>query len=224
MRLVATGLAAAGAMLIAAQPAAAHEIGLVLVAARGDAVDGFRLAVDESPDVSHAPGPEAGDHLGGIDVEVSVVGPREGAALRAGVARAIASGARVVVVLARASVASDVVATVRSAGPLIVVAGAGRAVRDSPAAAVVLLGTGASGSVDRVRLDRFRRAFARRYRRSASDAALAGYDAGRLVDSLLGTLGEGPFPRSLSRSALTRAARRLVAGTASAARASVGDG
>lgn len=211
-------------MLLAAQPAAAHEIGLVLVAARADAVDGFRLAVDESPDISHPPGREGGDHLGGIDVEVGVVVPREASVLRARVARALTSGARVVVVLARAGVVTDVVATVRSGGPLLVVADAGPALRGSPTAAVVLLGRRPAAGVDRVVLDRFRRAFAQRYRRPASDAALVGYDAGRLVDSLLGTLGEGPFPRALPRSALVRAARRLVASTASAARASSGGG
>ena len=35
-------------------------------------IDGFQLAVDESPDISHPAGVESGDHLGGIDVEISL--------------------------------------------------------------------------------------------------------------------------------------------------------
>ncbi len=83
-RRAALVLASIGTMvwlLIAAAPALAHEfkVGILLTpGAEGTPVDssfmdGFQLAVDQSPDVSHPPGPDAGDHLGGVDVEMIVV-------------------------------------------------------------------------------------------------------------------------------------------------------
>ena len=56
----------------------AHEItiGIVISPTSGldsDALlDGVWKAIDESPDVGHAPGPDAGDHLGGVDVVLMV--------------------------------------------------------------------------------------------------------------------------------------------------------
>jgi len=37
-------------------------------------MDGFQLAVDESPDISHPPDTEGGDHLGSMDVTMAVSG------------------------------------------------------------------------------------------------------------------------------------------------------
>ncbi|VAW33635.1 hypothetical protein MNBD_CHLOROFLEXI01-985 [hydrothermal vent metagenome] len=64
-------------LLLAAPPAFAHEFKIGILLASGEDedafMDGFQLAVDQSPDVSHPPGEDAGDHLGGLDVEMIVV-------------------------------------------------------------------------------------------------------------------------------------------------------
>lgn len=189
--------------LSAAPHASAHEIGIALVAAEGAGVDGFRLAVDQSPDVSHAPGADAGGHLGGIDVDVRVVGSSR--------ARAVPGGARVVVVLPRAGeLPAEILSRVRASEPLVVVAGD----RAAPPLPVVLLRERPPARVDRARLARFERAFVRRYGRSAGRAARVGYEAGRLVDGLLARLGEGPFRDAAIAGAVSQADRALIAGTA----------
>ncbi len=70
-----------GWVLLAPTPVFAHEfkVGILLAPAadgtteKASFMDGFRLAVDQSPDVSHPPGEEGGDHLGAVDVELIVV-------------------------------------------------------------------------------------------------------------------------------------------------------
>jgi len=67
-------------MMVGAPSAFADEFAVVVVVGHeaGDTstatfMDGFRLAVDESPDVSHPAGVEGGDHLGSMDVVITVV-------------------------------------------------------------------------------------------------------------------------------------------------------
>ena len=214
-RLLAASAAAAVGLLAAAPAARAHRVGLVVVAPpdapAGDAVDGFRLAVDQSPDVSHPPGPGAGDHLGGIDVEVTVVerGERPADAGRR-VARLVSSGARLVVVLPPATVSREIVPRIRVDGVLIVAAGTRAALPKKPALPVVLLGDRPLDRDDRGRLARFEQAFARRYARTPSRAARSGYNAARLLDRVLARLGEGPFTGQALSTAVARAAGALV--------------
>lgn len=62
----------------AAPPVSAHDLTVVVVSALSaesvDAGRGLMLAVDQSPDVSHTSGAGAGDHLGGVDVELIAIG------------------------------------------------------------------------------------------------------------------------------------------------------
>ena len=61
----------------AAPPASAHDLTVVVSALSAESVDagrGLMLAVDQSPDVSHTSGAGAGDHLGGVDVELIAIG------------------------------------------------------------------------------------------------------------------------------------------------------
>jgi hypothetical protein len=216
---------AAAAVLAAAPSAYAHELGLVLVApgaseSRADAVDGFRLAVDESPDVSHPAGEEAGDHLGGIDVETTLVTGRSASAARR-VTRAVAAGAGVVVVLPPGAAAAEIISEVRAARPLIVLAGMRGTPRRDPDALAVLLKPRSATQAEQDRLQRFERRFTDRYEREASATARTGYNAGKLLDSLLAQLGEGPFPESALAAAVARSERVLVAATASPVRTAV---
>lgn len=213
---------AAAAVLTAAPNAYAHELGLVLVApgasgSRADAVDGFRLAVDESPDVSHPAGEAAGDHLGGIDVETTLVTGRSASADRR-VARAVAAGARVVVVLAPGAGAGETFSAVRATRPLIVLAGMRGTPSGDPDALAVLLQPRSAAKAELERLAQFERRFTDRYARAVSATARTGYNAGKLLDSLLAQLGEGPFAEPALAAAVARAERDLVAATASLVR------
>ena len=203
-------------LLAAAPPAAAHKVGVVVVAPPGSTTfEGFRLAVDQSPDVSHPPGSRAGDHLGGVDVDVTLVEARSrpaDAGRRA--ARAVRSGARLVVVLAPPSVASELVPRVRIDGTLIVVAGRRAALPKDRALPVVLLSRRPSRSVNRERLARFEQAFARRHASTPGPAARRGYDAARLLDRILARRGDGPYSDPALSMAVTRAEDTLLSATA----------
>lgn len=63
-------------------PAQAHEVGVVVICGGSvfadisgacNGIEGLKLGIDESPDVGHVPGSDAGDHLGGVDVELLVL-------------------------------------------------------------------------------------------------------------------------------------------------------
>lgn len=181
----------------AAPDARAHEFALALVSApaQGDAtgrdvVDGFRLAVDESPDVSHPPGEEAGDHLGGVDVDLEVVEVADGRA--SGVADAVAAGASVVVVLGTSPDAAVAVARELD-GTGVLVVDAGPEPPASPPGTAGLLRLrdrpGGSGGAASPAATRFSGAFERRFGRPGTDWAARGYDAGRLLDVSLRQLG-----------------------------------
>jgi len=67
-------------IIFGATPVLADEfkVGVLLDSSLGDPqestfMQGFQLAVDQSPDISHPPNAEGGDHLGGIDVSIIVV-------------------------------------------------------------------------------------------------------------------------------------------------------
>lgn len=183
--------------LVLAPGARAHEFSLALVSttsAEGDAIGrdlvaGFRLAVDESPDVSHPPGTEAGDHLGGVDVDIRVI---EAAGARtAGVREAVAAGASVVVVLGTSSEAAAAVGPAL-AGTDVLVVDAGPEPPTAPPGSAGLLrlrDQGGEGTGSSVAAVRFASAFEQRHGRPASEWAARGYDAARLLDISLGRLG-----------------------------------
>ena len=92
------------ALVAKVEPAYGDGFTLVVVVDGDERTDpaarGLRMAVDESPDVSHPAGPEGGDHLGGVDVDLRRI--------RAGridtmqhIQAALDSGASAVVVLSR---------------------------------------------------------------------------------------------------------------------------
>lgn len=216
LRASAVGMFAVGALALAPS-AAAHELGLVLVTGPAGtslsdgAVDGFRLAVDRSPDVSHPPGQEAGDHLGGIDVDVRVLRPTQVRSdLPRRVARAVATGSRLVVVLPPARPTPSIVSVAPARDVLFLVP---RRVTTRARPLVVLTRRPRGGS-DPARRAKFERVFTRRYGRAPDAAALTGYDAGRLLDLLLAELGEGPFSAPQLGAAAARARRLLVGSTA----------
>ena len=197
-------------------PASAHEFLIVVVeagpAASTDAGRGFRLAIDQSPDISHPPGEDGGDHLGGIDVDVVTVDARSGdRATRQGVARALDEGASVVVVL---SDSRDVmpVADVAAGRTRLVIAATPPQASVSRAHVVALLARPPE-SQDRERVDSLAVAFTEVFGAPPTDAAMRGYDAGVLLDELVGDLGDTLVPGDRLSAALGAASSRLVGST-----------
>lgn len=197
------------------QPALAHEFAIVVVAsdtaASADARRGFRLAVDESPDVSHPRGQDGGDHLGGVDVDiVRVQAAADADATAARVDALLDQGAAAVVTLAADAQVQAVsgVAAGRGALHIVVTPGAGSADQQG----ALVLRPRAAGRRDRALVEAFRSNFAGEYGAPPAPAALLGYDAGRLLDALVGRFGERlqPGPRM---AAAARRASGSLAGT-----------
>ena len=181
------------------RPALAHEFALALVTptsgsavpgpAGRDVVDGFRLAVDRSPDVSHPAGADAGDHLGGIDVEVSIIDgsqPREAAEA---VRDQAAAGLTAAVVIAAEPTARAVTAELEASSVLLVLAEGAGASAVSAAGGLRL--TQRSSPRDSAVAGEVAAAFERAHGRDLSPAAALGYDAGRLLDAAVARAGDG---------------------------------
>ena len=195
--------------LLQASPALAHEFTLVLVEADvGDAADagrGFRLAVDQSPDVSHPPAEDAGDHLGGVDVDIVSVDARL-PSVREQVSELLDSGASAVVVLADGpDVEGATTATTARRKPVFAID-----VGDSIEAAPGQLRLRSRGATDDRRFTDFEAAFAAATGSAPSVAATLGYDAGKLVDAIVGALGEHLEPGPALTAAAIHAAQELV--------------
>jgi len=77
--VIRTGVVVFGLMNLFVNPVFADEFKVGIVTLDRDGIDGsafmegFQLAVDQSPDVSHPAGIEGGDHLGGMDVSFRVI-------------------------------------------------------------------------------------------------------------------------------------------------------
>ena len=174
--------------LAAPTPATAHDFPIVLVtaaeASSAEALRGFRLAVDESPDVSHPPGPDAGDHLGGVDVTIRTIDAGDGERIAA----LLDAGAEAVVMLAVGEAAGAVSDAAASRGALSVSVEVD-ADGGSPRSTVVLRPRPADER-NVAQGEVFAAAYTEEYRTPPTDAALLGYDAGRLVDRLVAEFGE----------------------------------
>ena len=198
-RRVPLGVTAALLLGSAVAPAVwAHEFALAVVSAPSapgqatgrDVFDGFRLGVEESPDVSHPPGEEAGDHLGGVDVDVKVI---EAAGDEvSGVSDAVAAGVSIVVVLGTSSETAAAVADAL-AGTRVLVVDAGPEPLTAPpgSSGLLRLQDRGTGAVERgsAAATQFEAAFDRRFGRPATDWAARAYDAARLLDLSLRELG-----------------------------------
>jgi hypothetical protein len=176
-------------------PAAGHAFGVLVVAgsagAEADRRDGFLLAVQQSPDVSHPPGEEGGDHLGGLDVDVSVVDDDRGEA-GARTRSAIAGGTGIVVALSASSL-DAVAAETAGSEALLVIATGGTPDAEGPALVVRARPTESGRGP---RLERFTADFVAAYGRPATSTAVAGYDAAVLLGRAVEELGEGVNART----------------------------
>lgn len=177
-----------------ARPALAHEFRLALVTpASGtantglsgtDVRDGFRLAVDRSPDVSHPAGADAGDHLGGVDVDVSVIEGTEAAGAAEAVKEELDAGLTAVVVIASAPTARAVTTELEGFPVLVVTATGAGASAPADAGALQLRQRPGPPFESAVAVD-VAAAFEQAYGRDLSASAALGYDAGRLLDAAI---------------------------------------
>ena len=150
-----------------------------------DAGRGFMLAVDQSPDVSHAPGADAGDHLGGVDVELVAVGTENGGTAGQ-VGRLLDDGASVVVVLFVPSTAAAIASAADERDKLALVVGDDTS---SIADRTLLLRPRDAGTIDPVGVAAATTEFRKTFGAEATRAALLGYDAGRLLDTIVAQIG-----------------------------------
>lgn len=183
-----------------ARSALAHEFALALITPTSgssnggingiDVRDGFRLAVEQSPDVSHPAGAEAGDHLGGIDVDVLLIDGSKAARAAEAVDQATTGGLTAVVVIAAGPTAQAVTKKLEDSSALLITAeGAGAT---APADAGTLrLTQKADPPLDSGSAAGVARAFKQAYGRELSAAAALGYDAGRLLDVAVAHADDG---------------------------------
>lgn len=195
--------------LLQASPAVAHEFTLVLVeadvGAAADAGRGFRLAVQQSPDVSHAPGEEAGDHLGGVDVDIVSVDARLPSVTEE-VSGLLDSGASAVVVLAGGPDVQGVTAAAMARRKPVFAVDAENSTWPRPGQ----ISLRSRGQADEGRFADFAAAFTTASGSAPTDAATLGYDAGRLVDAVVLELGEHLEPGAALTESATAAAEQLV--------------
>lgn len=176
---------------IGSRAALAHEFRVALVTATAGTVngrdvrDGFRLAVDQSPDVSHAPGTEAGDHLGGVDVDISLIDGTHPAAAASALEQQLTAGVTVVVVIAPASTTRAVIAETEGS-PALLLVGEATGASQSPVGSALRLSQKDGWASTTSDADRFVAQFESAYGRAPSSAVALGYDAGRLLDAAAG--------------------------------------
>lgn len=197
--------------------AGAHEIGVTLAIprtsqdSRADAaavVDGLRLAIDQSPDVGHAPGSDAGDHLGGVDVVLIVLENMSGEEVGVSVREATVDGASVVVVVGDAATVAAVAEEIPPESGFLIAVLRGPGDVDTSLPGAVLRQTSAD---DPEAAGAFREDFVAAYGRDPSDSAAIGYDVGQLLDVLIEETGDGvPDRASLDEVAAAAQARLRV--------------
>jgi len=213
-KLIAAAAGVLVMLLVSAPMADAHEVAVAIVVTSSPAgsevdaraiLDGLRLAIDQSPDVGHAPGPNSGDHLGGVDVELIDLGSVAPAVAGASVLSSVTDGATIVVVIGDADAIALVAKVVpqESALAIAVLTGPDDAGVSLPASVLrtsPILNADAVGALSE--------AFEATYGRELSESAGIGYDVGQLLDVLLaesdGALPDATVLNKASATALAR--------------------
>jgi len=180
-------------VFLGTRPAFAHEFAVGILVSiddeRGDAggfVDGFQLAVDESPDVRHAPGPGAGDHLGGLDVVTHIVELVDDPVEALQAALDLIEGESVsIVVVDSSSSTFEAIATSLDESGVFVLALSETDASELPSSPFMFV----AGVADVVVEDGFEQAFLEAYGQPHTDAALRGYLAGKIIDRVVSETG-----------------------------------
>lgn len=176
----------------AARPASAHGFTVVVVTSPSAdseaAARGFARAVDQSPDVSHAPGPDAGDHLGGVDVELVALGDGESSGTADRVGDLLDAGASAVVVLFVPSTVDGIAAVADERDKLALVVGDEGAV--SAGSASLLLRPLDVGDADEADVADATAVYRELLGEAPQGPTVLGYDAGRLLDAIVSEVGD----------------------------------
>jgi len=179
-------------MMVSAGPAFADvfTVGIVVDAATSEPgvatfMEGFQVAVDQSPDVSHPPNVEGGDHLGSMDVVMVVVDAVSEPDELVGAAVELVETNRVpiLVVDVPPDVLMSLVGPVTASGTMVIAMSEsdGTVSTQTP---MIFLAADRDGT-EALLTDRtpaFEEVFLAAYGRPSSPAAARGYLAGRLVD------------------------------------------
>ncbi len=188
-RLTASAVIACTAVVwtASAPVAGAHEVRVVVAiaaateptpAGRSTGLDGLQLGIDQSPDVGHAPGPDAGDHLGGVDVELVVTSPGSR------IDDLVADGAEIVVVLDPTEVSAVGRQLAGRSTLLVAVLANETAIPEIRPDRMVLLRSIPRGEASTTAAD-FETAFIAAHQRAPSDRDALGYDVSQLLDVVL---------------------------------------
>ncbi len=208
-----------GSLVFGAKVAVADEfkVGILLDSSLNDPaqstfMQGFQLAVDQSPDVSHPPGEEGGDHLGSMDVATVVVDDQTGSSALLAAAVGLLERESVDIIIA--NVAPDALPAIFDlavgSGTMLIVASelGGQSFLKTP----FFFAAAEQGRAEGLLTDRspaFSSAFASAYSLPASDAAASGYIAGRLVDLAVEATDRDPSDVQTMSSALLAATNAL---------------
>ncbi|MCL1594592.1 MAG: hypothetical protein M3132_09595 [Actinomycetia bacterium] len=161
-----------------------------------DFLNGFQLAVDQSPDVSHPPNTEGGDHLGSMDVVFAVVDNLTDPVQVAG-AMTDLDGAPILVADVSAEVLTVIVGPSEEANVFVI---ATRGFFDTGRSLLPQFGVEVDHlSTDVLLTDRvpgFSDAYATAHGEAPSEAATRGYIAGRMVDIAVEATDRDPFDRT----------------------------
>lgn len=215
---VAAGVVALVFLSIGLNPAGAHEITVAVAISTtieesgtvtSDLRDGLRLAIDQSPDIGHAPGSEAGDHLGGVDVELIDGGDIAIAEVADFARQTITGGASILVVVGDAGTITATAAEVDPESGFLVALLTGQGEVDSNPPIAVLR---PASSGDSIAYGEFAEAFEATFARAPSESAANGFDIGQLLDSLIGHT-DGAIPDAASLQAVTVNVNALLTST-----------
>jgi len=185
---VAVGLVVLAWAVVGATPALADEftVGVVLESPVSDPtfMDGFRLAVDQSPDVSHPAGVEGGDHLGSMDVAIIVVDSARGQDEIVAAMRDLVSddGATIIVTDVSSETSAAVVASPIGSEAFVVVVGDSTLTDVAATPGFFVVGPEQMEAVLANQAPPFPDAFVTRYESRPSPAATRGFVAGHLID------------------------------------------
>jgi len=200
--------------MLAAPPASADEfgVGIVVESSVSDSdisafMEGFQLAVDQSPDVSHPTGVVGGDHLGSMDaVMITIGGELQGDELLSAAVELVETDrVPIIVVDATADIVSSLAdVAVASGTMLIVLSDVGGGSTNSP----LVFDAADRQRTERLLTDRaltFTDAFFANFGRLPSPTATRGYIAGRLVDISVEATGRDPSDTNTLALALANA-------------------
>jgi len=164
-------------------------------------MEGFRIAVDQSPDISHPVGIEGGDHLGGIDVEIITVDTARTTEEFTEAVRNLVDRENVPIIIADVSpeILKEIITPVVESGvALLAISEAAWVEVLSP----LFFNITKKEQIELLLSDRipsFQEEFVLRYGRTPSEPATRGYIAGRLVDIAVNATNRNPFDQEALR-------------------------